>query len=79
LSNAGGVVVSYFEWCQNIQGYYWSEEEVNAKLKVKMINAFNDVIAMAKKYNLSYRLAAYAVALNRLVTVAKAKGIILGA
>ncbi len=79
LSNAGGVVVSYFEWCQNIQGYYWSEEEVNAKLKVKMINAFNDVIAMAKKYNLSYRLAAYAVALNRLVTVAKAKGIIFGA
>ncbi|MBQ4073305.1 MAG: Glu/Leu/Phe/Val dehydrogenase [Clostridia bacterium] len=76
LSNAGGVVVSYFEWCQNIQGYYWSEEEVNAKLKVKMINAFNDVIDMAKKYNLSYRLAAYAVALNRLVTVAKAKGYI---
>lgn len=76
LSNAGGVVVSYFEWCQNIQGYYWSEEEVNAKLKVKMINAFNDVIEMAKKYNLSYRLAAYAVALNRLVSVAKAKGYI---
>ena len=43
-----------------------------------MLNAFNDVIAMAKKYNLSYRLAAYAVALNRLVNVAKAKGIVFG-
>jgi glutamate dehydrogenase/leucine dehydrogenase len=65
LTNAGGVVVSYFEWVQARNAYFWSEEEVNDKLEVMMVKAFNDVWAMAEKHKVSLRVAAYMLAVSR--------------
>jgi glutamate dehydrogenase (NAD(P)+) len=50
LCNAGGVIVSYFEWVQGLQNFFWSEAEVNAKLKETMVNAFNKVMAVKERY-----------------------------
>ncbi|MDZ7586135.1 MAG: Glu/Leu/Phe/Val dehydrogenase [Patescibacteria group bacterium] len=74
LANAGGVTVSYFEWVQNNMGYYWSKEEVFAKLKVIMDKAFGEVwsIYRAKKVNL--RMAAYILAVDRVVKAMKLRG-----
>lgn len=66
LANAGGVTVSYFEWVQNLQHFYWTEEEVNTRLKAKMVSAFERTCAMSINKKVNMRLAAYMVALERI-------------
>jgi glutamate dehydrogenase (NAD(P)+) len=74
LANAGGVTTSYFEWVQDRHGYFWSEKEVNERLEIKMVQAFDAVLATAKQYNVDMRTAAYIVAINRVATVTKLRG-----
>ena len=74
LANAGGVTVSYFEWVQDRHGYFWPEYEVNTKLEAKMMEAFRIVLATAQKYRVDMRVAAYIVAINRVATVTKMRG-----
>jgi glutamate dehydrogenase (NAD(P)+) len=74
LANAGGVTTSYFEWVQDRHGYFWSEKEVNERLEVKMVQAFDAVLATAKKHNVDMRTAAYIVAINRVATVTRMRG-----
>lgn len=75
LCNSGGVIVSYFEWLQNKRSEFWDLDEVDSKLYKKIINAYGRVRDTAKKYNTDWRTAAYIVALSRLETVYKKRGI----
>jgi glutamate dehydrogenase (NAD(P)+) len=74
LANAGGVTTSYFEWVQDRHGYFWTEKEVNERLEAKMCEAFNSVLQTAQKYKVDMRAAAYVVAINRVATVTKLRG-----
>ena len=74
LSNAGGVTTSYFEWVQNIGGYYWTREEVYEKLDKKMTAAAEDVLATAEKYKVNPRTGAYVISVTRVAEAMKARG-----
>jgi glutamate dehydrogenase (NAD(P)+) len=75
LANAGGVTVSYFEWVQDRQGYFWNEQLVNDRLEEIMIGSFNDVVAYAEKHGVDNRTAAYMLALDRVAFAIKLRGI----
>ncbi|MBB5150496.1 MULTISPECIES: Glu/Leu/Phe/Val family dehydrogenase [Ureibacillus] len=74
LASAGGVTVSYFEWVQNNQGYYWSAEEVKEKLRERMVNAFENVYQTAQSRNIDMRLAAYMVGVRRTAEASRFRG-----
>jgi glutamate dehydrogenase len=74
LASAGGVTVSYFEWVQNNQGYYWTEEEVNEKLHTKLVNAFNNVYETSESRRVNMRLAAYMVGARKMAEASRFRG-----
>ncbi len=75
LANAGGVTVSYFEWVQDRQGYFWNENMVNERLEEIMVFSFNDVLAYAEKHGVNNRTAAYMLALDRVAFAIKQRGL----
>jgi len=74
LANSAGVTASYFEWVQDRYGYFWTEKEVNERLEAKMCEAFNAVAQTSLKYSVDMRTAAYVVAINRVATVTRIRG-----
>jgi len=75
LANAGGVIVSYFEWVQDVQAFFWSEEEVNRQLQTVMENAFYQVLEVSQRQKVDLRDAAYMLAIKRVADAMQARGI----
>jgi glutamate dehydrogenase/leucine dehydrogenase len=75
LANAGGVTVSYFEWVQNIQEFFWSEEDVNRKLGEILNRSFHEVLKMSRDHKVTPRLAAYMLAVGRVAEAIELLGL----
>ncbi len=75
LANAGGVTVSYFEWAQDLQGFFWQVQEVNSKLEFVMRRAFNDVHETMRKFHVHPRAAAYILAVGRVAEATLVRGL----
>ena len=75
LANAGGVTVSYFEWVQDRMGYFWTEEIVNSRLEQIMVDAFDEVAAVAEQHDVSLRTAAYILSIDRVASVYRLRGV----
>ena len=78
LANAGGVIVSYFEWTQNLYQHQWAEERVAAELEQIIMGAYKSVFKLSKDENLSYRLAAYIIGINKVVEASELRGFLNG-
>jgi len=74
LASAGGVTVSYFEWVQNNQGYYWSEEEVEEKLEKVMVRSFENVYSLSQTRRIDMRLSAYMVGARKMAEASRFRG-----
>ncbi len=75
LANASGVMVSYFEWVQDRQGYFWTLDRVNRRLDRIMRAAFDNVYAAAQQYDVSMRIGAYVLAIDKIASALRMRGI----
>ncbi|MBA7658856.1 Glutamate dehydrogenase [subsurface metagenome] len=75
LANAGGVMVSYFEWIQDLQAFFWSEQEVNQRLEQVMEHAFQEVLEISQREKTDMRTAAYMLAIDRVASAMRIRGI----
>jgi glutamate dehydrogenase/leucine dehydrogenase len=74
MANAGGVIVSYFEWVQNLQHFRWSEEEVNDRLSTIIRDAYRSVADRAEEDGVPMRVAAYSIGIERVLEAARLRG-----